>query len=292
MNLRAILIAAALAVGGSAGAADDLPPVVHDPVGRTPPNHQDSVRLTRLTSAVIPPDGLLTVGLGGRTLSTVLPVTPAGTTYLERVHQKDLFLVVEAVPVSWFAATADLYRRSWSSDNGWLPEDGSGFGDGHWQLTAGHAVLGRTLNLAVFGGGNIPLGSTAKGLGEGVFSPRLGAGATLRIWTQSQVPELRLHVNWARTWNRNEDEGFGYDPDRLQLWPPRYQPAALAGGPGRNDVDTWGAAVEFRKATTSLWAEYSQDRFRDNSTVAAAEQYAGFSAGLRWGVMEGWAVEG
>ncbi len=289
--LRTLLAAAALLAAAPAPAQTDRPPV-EDPVGQAPSNHQDSMRLTRLTSGVLPPDGLLTVGLGGRTLSTVLPVTPSGTTYLERVSQKDGFLVLEAGLRPWLFVTADMTWRSWSSLSSDLPADGSGLADGRWQVTVGRALVPDLLHVSLFGGGNIPVGSTDKGLGEGVFSPRAGAALTLRAWTRNQVPELRLHLNVARTWNRNEDEGYGYSDDLLQPWPPRYQPASLAGGPGGNDVNHWGVAVEFRKTTTALWAEYSQDRFIDNSTVAAAEQYSGFSAGLRWGVVEGWAVEG
>ena len=106
------------------------------------------------------------------------------------------------------------------------------------------------------------------------------------------MPELRLHLNLARTWNRNEEAGYGTGTDTFQAWPPLYQPAAEAGGTDRNDVGTLGLAAEFRAGTTSLWVEYSRDRFRGNDTVAKGEQYSGFSAGLRWGVVEGWGLEG
>ncbi len=148
------------------------------------------------------------------------------------------------------------------------------------------------MHAAVFGGGNLPVGSTADGLGQGVLSPRLGAALTFRFWTANQVPEMRLHLNAARTWNRNEADGFGATPGLFQPGPPQYQSAAAAGGNNRNDAMTYGAALEFRAGSTSLWAEYAWDRFIDNDTVAPAEQYRTFGAGLRWGLQEGWAVEG
>ncbi len=290
------LILGLLLLAGAARAATDTDPVrpapPRDPVGRPPSNHQDSLRLTRMTSGVLPPDGLLTLGLGGRTLSTVYPVDSGGTTLLERVSQQDAFLLLEAGPLSWLHVQADLPWRSWSGGQGWIPDSGGGLADGHWQLTAGRPVWPGKLSLAVFGGGNLPVGDEAEGLGEGVYSPRAGAALTLRLWTDSAVPEMRLHLNLARTWNSNEDAGYGTGTDSFQAWPPIYQPAAEAGGTDRNDVNTLGLAVEFRAGTTSLWAEYSRDRFRNNDTVARGEQYSGFSAGLRWGVVEGWGLEG
>ncbi|MBE0566584.1 MAG: hypothetical protein IH621_11530 [Krumholzibacteria bacterium] len=289
----ALVVLLALVAGGArADDADGLPRAPADPVGRTPSNHQDSLRLSRLTSGVLPPDGLLTVGVGGRTLSTVYPVDTGGTTFLERVSQKDAFLLLEAGPLPWLFIHADLPWRSWTGGRGWIAESGSGLADGHWQVTSGGALWPGRLHLALFGGGNLPLGNEADGLGEGVFSPRAGAALSLRLWTDNQVPELRLHLNLARTWNRNETGGFGTGRELFQPWPPQYQPASEAGGEDRNDATTFGVAAEFRQGTTSLWAEYSQDRFAGNGTVAPGEQYAGFAAGLRWGVLEGWAVEG
>jgi hypothetical protein len=284
----------AIVVAGSALAQPEVapPPPLPEPAGSAPSNHQDSLRLTRLTSGVLPPDGLLTIGLGGRTLSTVYPVTYGETTFLERVSQKDVFLILEAGLLTWLHVQAELPWRTWSNGADWIAPSGSGIADGTWQVTTGAALWPDKLHLALFGGGNLPVGDAAQGLGEGVFSPRAGAALTFRFWTRSQQPELRLHLNLARTWNRNEDEGYGSGRDRFQPWPPLYQPAAVAGGDTRNDAVTYGAAVEFRKGITSLWAEYSEDRFPGNTTVARGEQFRGFSAGLRWGVLEGWAVEG
>ena len=291
ISLR-VLLAALLCLAATAAEAQEPPPPVPDPIGRTPANHQDSVRLTRLTSAVLPPDGLLTIGLGGRTLSTVYPVAYGDATFLERVSQKDAFLLIEAGPLTWLHVHASLPWRSWTEGQGWIPASGSGLADGTWQVTSGAAVWPEKVHVALFGGGNLPVGDQEKGLGEGVFSPRAGAALTFRLWTRNQVPELRLHLNASLTWNRNEEAGYGTGRDRFQPWPPLYQPAAEAGGTDRNDALTYGAALEFRQGTTSLWAEYSRDEFPRNRTVATREQFSGFSAGLRWGVLEGWAVEG
>jgi len=252
----------------------------------TPPNRfQDSVHLTRNTSAVMPADGLLSVAVGARKYSTVHTLDG----FLERLEQMDAFLRLEAGPVPWLQLSAELPWRSWSQGKDWIPETGSGLADGHWQLTSG-GNLGGGLYMGLFGGGNLPLGKRDDGLGEGVFSPRLGAALTWRFWTDNQVPEMRLHFNLARRWNKAEDLGYGVDQTGLQPWPPRYPAAATVGGPQKNDQWEMGLGVEFRKGTTSMWVEYAWDRFPATDLISPREQYSGLTAGGRWGVMEGWAL--
>lgn len=290
-----LLLAILLAAVGPAGsqpppesALDAVPP---PPVRRELPRHQDSLRLSRLTSGVMPPDGLLTVGLGTRGWSTVYLVNDGTADQLERISLRDYFLLVEASPWRWLQVNAEVPWRTWSDGTGWIPPSGSGLGDGRWQLATGRQLLTEKLHTTLFGGGNLPVGSTADGLGEGVLSPTIGAAVTLRLWTHAQVPEMRLHLNWSRTWNRREEVGYGMGQTLLEPWPPRYQSAATAGGDHRNDADTWGLALEFRRHTTSLWLEYARDTFRDNATVSDGEELSTLAMGLRWGVLEGWALE-
>jgi len=261
---------------------------VPDPVGVIPSNHQDSVRLTRTSSAVMPPDGLWSVGLGGRTYNTVYLLDG----FLHRVNQKDAFLQTELALFSWLNVWGEVPWRTWSEGASYIPASGSGLGDGSWLVTVGHPLKSGLLHAAVIGGGNIPVGDEAKGLAEGVFSPRAGAALTFRFWTKNQVPEMRLHLNAWYRWNKAEETGYGTGEEHFQPWPPRYQSAEVAGGPRRNDAVTFAGAVEFRKGTTSLWLEYSQEKFQDNATVSKKEHLRLFGAGLRWGVAEGWALHG
>lgn len=267
-----------------------LPPAAaepyHDPVGRVPTNHQDSSHLGRVTSAVIPADGLLGLELGGRTYSTVYQLGG----FLERINQKDLFLRAEAGPLPWLQLAAEIPYRTWSDGLAWVPTSGSGLGDGVFQATAGRKLVRDVLHGAFFGGGNLPLGSKAAGLTEGTISPHLGGAVTWRLWTDSQMPEMRLHLNYGYRWNRAEDTGHGMGEDDFEPWFPRYPSAEAAGGDSRNDQTFFGAAVEFRKGTTAIWAEYSQDRFRGTGIIEAKEQFSAVGAGVRWGMMEGWAV--
>jgi hypothetical protein len=278
----------ALCTGAAAAQDGEIPQAPADPVGEAPSNHQDSVRLTTLTSGVMPPDGLWSIVLGGRNYSTVYLLDE----FLHRVGQNDAFLQTEVTPLSWLNLWAELPWRMWSEGSDFIPESGSGLGDGRWQVTVGRPLKEGFLHLALTGGGNIPVGDEAKGLAEGVFSPRAGGALTFRFWTDNQVPEMRLHLNAWHQWNKAEDDGYGMGGAGFQPWPPRYQSALAAGGTRQNDAYTVAAAVEFRKGTTSLWAEYSQERFQDNSTVSHSEQQRLFGAGLRWGVTEGWALHG
>ena len=268
--------------------AEVRPQVANDPVGIPPSNHQDSVRLTRAFSAVMPADGLWSVGLGWRTYSTVHLLDG----FLHRVNQKDAFLQTELALWSWLNVWGEVPWRMWSEGVSFIPETGSGLGDGSWQATVGCPLKSGFLHAALMGGGNIPVGDEGQGLAEGAFSPRAGGALTFRFWTDDQVPEMRLHLNTWYRWNKAEDDGYGMGQEGFQPWPPRYQSAVIAGGTRLNDAWTYAAAVEFRKGTTSLWLEFSQEKFQDNATVTKAEHLRLLGAGLRWGVVEGWALHG
>ena len=257
-----------------------------NPLGRRPGNNQDSSFLGHTVSSVMPADGLLTLGLGFRTYNTVLML--AG--YPERISQKDMFLRLEAGPLPWLQLMAEVPYRSWSEGTAWIPESGGGLGDGRFRISSGRAVLGRRLHASLFAGGNLPLGSEAEGLTEGAFSPRLGAGLTWRMFVDRQAPELRFHANFSRRWNKAEDTGYGAGQELLEPWFPRYPAAATVGGNAENDQTTLTAAVEVRKGTTSFWLEYLQDRFPEDDSITPDEQFTGVGAGVRWGVMNGWAV--
>lgn len=259
-----------------------------DPVGVPPSNQQDSVRLTRASSAVMPPDGLWSVGLGLRTYNTVHNLEG----FLHRVNQKDAFLQTELALFSWLNVWGELPWRTWTEGTSYIPESGSGLGDGKWLITLGHPLKKGLLHAALIGGGNIPVGDEANGLAEGIFSPRAGGVLTFRFWTKNQVPEMRLHINAWYRWNKAEETGYGTGQESFQPWPPLYQSAEVAGGTSRNDALTMAGALEFRKGTTSLWLEYSQEKFSGNDTVSPSEQLRLLGAGLRWGVSEGWAVHG
>lgn len=278
--LAMIFLVAALTSAGFCPAQSEEP--------RDLSEHQDSVRLTWLTSGMMPPDGLLTFTLGGRNYSTVYFLDGL----LERISQKDAFFQMEYSPVSWLNLWGEVPYRTWSGGSDWIPESGSGLADGRWQGTIGRSLVPDMLYLSLNGGGNIPLGDEGGGLGEGVFSPRGAAALTLALWRDNQVPEMRLHFNFGHAWNKNEEFGYGMGSQGFQPWPPRYQSADQAGGPESNDAWTYGGAIEFRQGTTSLWIEYAWERFKDNATVSSSESMRILTAGLRWGLVEGWAVHG
>jgi hypothetical protein len=253
-----------------------------------PPRLQDSLRLNRLTSAALPPDGLLAVGLGARLGSTVYLLDG----YRVRIPRREIFLQGEWSPLPWLQGWVELPWQTWSEGLGWVPVSGSGVGDGLWQVVAGRSLVGGVLHLAAMGGGNLPTGNRSAGLGEGVFSPRAGLAATVCVWRGALVPEMRVHLNATRSWNRNEDAGYGWGTTGFEPWPTRYPAAAAVDGPGGNDATTLGAALEFRRGSSALWVEYSRDRFPSTPAVSPREQFSGVGAGLRWGLTEGWALGG
>ncbi|MFT5232256.1 MAG: hypothetical protein ACI9UQ_000275 [Candidatus Krumholzibacteriia bacterium] len=286
--LGTLLVVSLVLLTGDLCSAQDRPAPVREPVAKIPSEHQDSVRLTRVTSAVMPPDGLITIGLLGRRYSTVYILND----FLESISQQDYVLTMEAGLLPWLHLWAEAPWRTWSEGVDWVPATGSGWGDGKWQLLAARELVPNALHLALTGGGNIPMGSSSAGLAEGVYSPQVAVNLTAVFWRESNLPEMRLHLNWGRTWNRSEEFGHGQGTTDLNPWPPRYQSALAAGGDGQNDTNDLGVGLEFRAGQTSLWLEYSQQIFRSNDTVSTAEQMRMIAAGLRWGVVSGWALHG
>lgn len=277
-----------LCLAADPAAGQVRPPPVREPVARVLSEHQDSVRLTRLTSAVLPADGLLAVRLQWHKYDTVFILDD----FLNRINQYDYSLGFEAGLRPWLHVWAEMPWRGWSEGLDWVPPTGSGWGDGRWQFVVGRPLATNKIHLALLGGGNIPLGSASAGLTEGVFSPQLGAALTLVFWRESQLPEMRLHLNLGRTWNRAEETGYGTGTEFLQPWPPRYPSAAEAGGNRRNDTNDLGVGLEFRSGTTSLWAEFSQQIFAGNGAISRKEQLRMVGAGLRWGLVDRWALHG
>jgi len=249
--------------------------------------HQDSSHLGNTTSAVMPADGLISFELGMRKYTTVYQLNQL----LETIEQMDGYLRTELGPLPWLQLSAEIPFRTWSGGLDWIPESGSGLGDGLWQATVFGPVLSKHLRAALYGGGNLPVGS-ADGLTEGVFSPTAGAALTWRFWTENQVPEMRLHVNLGYRWNNSEEHGYGMGGQGFQPWAPRYPAAEMVGGESANDQTLLRSAIEFRRGTTSLWVEYSMDRFSGTDVIARKEQYSAICAGFRWGVVEGWALHG
>ncbi|PIE16811.1 MAG: hypothetical protein CSA65_09940 [Proteobacteria bacterium] len=247
--------------------------------------HQDSIHLGQTTGALLPADGLLAARLDYRTSTAVYQVGSR----LESISLLDVVAGVEATPLPGVAVRARWPWRRWSGGVGPIPATGSGLADGDWQLTLGGP---RTAGVsgALYGGGNIPLGG--DDLGEGAFSPQVGAAVTWRFFARGQAPEMRLHLNLGYRWNRDEEHGHGTGGEGFQPWAPRYPAAAAMGGAGKNDQILLRAALEFRKRTTSLWVGYGRDRFTGSGVISAKEQFSALEAGLRWGVMEGWALHG
>jgi hypothetical protein len=244
--------------------------------------------LTHVVSAAMPPDGLLTLGLAGRIGQTLYRV---GEDLLE-TNGQDLRLWAGYGLLPWLHVGAEGRLRSFEAEELLGQPGGWALGDTRLTAVGGAPVLGRWLALAVFGGVDLPTGDPERGYTEDAVSPHAGAAATLRLFIDGQLPELRLHVNYGYRWNRNESAGYGAAPESgLDPWFPRYQSAAAAGGSdANNDYTLLGGALEFRKQTVALWLEYYQYRLDADEFVAAKEDPRFVTAGLRWGVSEGWAL--
>ncbi len=244
-----------------------------------------SVRLHRLHSGFLPADGLLAVGVAGESYST----TYGPAVDRRQVDFRTLSLQLEYGATNWLRLFGSLPHRSWSGGFGDLPPDASGLGDAEAALVWRLPSPWRSLGLSLLTGATLPVGGDADGLGEGEEAPRVVLAASRRFWAGAQLPELRLHLNLGRRWNRNE-AGHGLAGGGvLEPWPPLY-PAA-PGDAGDNDFLLLGAAAEFRKGLTSLWIEYSEARLDDAAGVADREFERQLAAALRWGDDTGLALD-
>lgn len=247
----------------------------------------DVPRLTWLTPGFLPDRGLLTVGLSG---SRYHPgFNPTGGPAHYDVNQAALF--VHWSPLAHVAVSGQQSWRSWSRYQvpGQEPS-GGGLADGDFRLAVSLPGLPDWLGLAVYGGGNIPVG--ADELTEGVFSPEAGGTVSLAVWRHRQAPQMRLHASAGWRWNRNEQEGFGAGlGPQPQPWYPLYPSAAAAGGERANDLLCWGVALEFRQRATALWIEWTGAMLYDAVNVGQRENQQILAAGLIWGLREGWALQ-
>jgi hypothetical protein len=246
--------------------------------------HQESVRLTRTMSAFAVPDGLLTVGLRA---AAVHPreITAIGLPTYD-VWQWDLTAEYTALP-----GLALRYEQAYRSWSGWsaAPASGSGLGDGRLDAVLAAPGLPRWLGLSLDVGSSIPTG--APEIGEDAASPHAVATVGVRFWENSRLPELRVQASYGQRWNANEARGYGVHLGAgPQPWWPRYPDAASAGGDANNDQRLWSAAIELRRVSTSFWLEYYAAELNRADDVSRREYDTSFSAGVRWGLAEGWAV--
>ncbi len=287
--LGAPVLFAAAAWGQLPAAADSFSFALVEPDSVRPSPHQDSVALYRLPSAWLPVDGLLRVGLGARAFKTVYAMEGD---FLQSVSLRDLFLELEYGVWPWLHLQGEVPFRSWSKAPPPFAASGSGLGDARLVFLAGLPRPAGFWGWTLHGGATLPTGDARSGLTEGEVSPEAGLTAGLRLWADSKLPEMRIHLGAGYRWNRNEATGYGVGlGEGFQPWYPRY-PAVGEGRPASdNDFLLLGAALEFRQETTSLFLEYTEARLSWADGVSRREFQQFLTAGLRWGQVEGWAVE-
>ncbi len=245
------------------------------------PRHGRSVGLYRMTSGFLPADGILSLGAAAELYKI---------TYGADRDQVDFFdyaAEMEYGPLPWLRCRGRLPYRSWSGGDLDYPADGSGIGDADFSLTWKLPSPWSSLGVSLDTGTALPTGDEAGGLGEGIESPRLTLALTRRFWVDSDYPEVRLHLNAGRRWNRREAGRTAAGDGLLEPWPPIYPAAADAGD---NDFLLLGAAVEVRRGITSLYAEYTEARLDGAQGIATREFQRNVTMGLLWGDDAGMAL--
>lgn len=250
-------------------------------------NQNRSARLLRAASGLLPPDGLLSVGVTGQVYGAYY----GEPDYIYSIDFRTLNLDLEYGLAPWLDLRARMPWRSWSGGRGDLPASGSGLGDAEVGLLLALPTLHERLGAALDLRATLPAGTEADGLGQGEVAPYAGLALSKAFWSRAQMPELRLHLNAGRR-IQPLDGGFGAAGDgRLESWPHLY-PAVRAGGDaGDNDAWVVSGALEVRKSLVVLFVEYTAEVYGDGADIAACEQPRYLSAGLRWGGEEGAALE-
>jgi len=280
----AVLLAAATVPVIPAARAQDaadryVTPVL--PVDAPEPASQGrSVRLHRMTSGFLPADGILSAGFSADMYTIEYGEFRAPLDFLDAAFELEYGLF------PWLRFHGRVPTRSWSGGGEERP-DGSGTGDADvsaiWRLPSPWPSLG----VALDAGATLPTGDEQAGLGEGEEAPHLTLAISRRFFVDSIYPEIRLHLNVGRRWNRAEGGRFAGAGGIFAPWYPLYPAADDAGD---NDFLLLGAAIEMRKGITSLFAEYTEARLDDAPDVAASEFDRNLTMGLRWGRDTGMAL--
>ncbi len=246
-----------------------------------------STALYRLDSALPPPPGTLVVGLGGE----LFRVQPPGAGAPFPVRALDARLRLEYSLHPGLRLRASVPYRRWHGTAGeGYPGRAAGLGDAGLDLLARLPGSGRRLAWAARAALAQPLGRRDDGLSESAAAAELGLAATVRLWPDSHLPELRLHLQAARRWNPDQGRFAGAVPGRFTPWPPLYPAVPEGGSGGDNDLLLLGAAVEIRKGITSLFVEYTEPRLPAASGVAGCEFARCLTSGVHWGGLRGWGL--
>jgi hypothetical protein len=241
-----------------------------------------------MTSAVLPPDGLLRLSLGTRFYG----ITFRRGEELRETDIREVFLRLEYGLLPGLDLAARLPFRTWEGGPEPFPPSGSGLGDGQVFLRLGLPRFTSFLAGALWAGAALQTGNSKEGLTEGKTSHEAGLSLTFQFWADSSFPEMRLHLNGGYRANRNEATGYGVGlTERFEPWDPLYPAVPPGGSDSDNDFLFLGAAVEFRRETTSLFFEYTEARLPWVSGVDNREYQRMLTGGLRWGRVGGWAIE-
>ncbi len=272
-RLIAVGLAAAVLLGPDVGAAE-----------QSRRNQERSVRCGWLVEGILPPDGLLLIGVGHERWA--VQAGPADARYY--VDHVSWRADVEYGWRPWLRAWASAPWRSWSGGGGELPAAGSGLADGQAGLVLGLPQLWRNGGLALDLRSTLPLGSRASGLGDGAAAPYAGLAWTQRFWKDRQVPELRLHAGAGRRWTPRDEGRGAAGGGRYEPWPFTY-PASTGGT--CNDAWLWSAGVDVRKSLAVLQVTYAAESYAASAAISPREAFRSLTAGLRWGAEAGWALD-
>jgi len=250
-------------------------------------NQERSARLHRAVSGLLPPDGLLSVGLAGDFYGAYYG--DANFPYL--IDFRKTYLDLEYGVAPWLNLRARQSYRTWSGGRDDLPASGSGLGDTDVGLLIALPSPASHVGLACDLRASLPTGAEAGGLGQGDFAPYAGLAVSASFWSSAQMPELRVHLNVGRR-IQPRDEGHGAAGGGvLEPWPPLYPAIRPGGTAADNDATVLSAALEFRKSLVTLFVEYYSEFYGDGADIAASEYPRYLTAGLRWGGEEGAALE-
>ena len=140
-----------------------------------------------------------------------------------------------------------------------------GLGDTDLLLKLCPPVPSKYVAVGVLGHASFPTGREEAGFTTGSTDFGVKGLLSLSLPESRKFVPMRLHLNAGYRFNKNEDDGYGIlyanNPDSTGFYPPGYPRSPEGESDGFNDLFQFGAGIEFLAKGSSLFAEFTWDKF-------------------------------
>lgn len=151
-----------------------------------------------------------------------------------------------------------------------------GIGDTDLLLKLCPPVPTKYVSVGVLGEVSFPTGREESAFSTNATDFGVTGLLSINFPESKQFVPTRLHFNVGYRFNKNEDDGYGIfyanDPDSSGFWPPAYPKSPEGESDNFNDVFRFGTGIEFIAMGSSLFAEFTWDKY-SNASFAEGDAY-------------------